>query len=79
MITKENLLIKLKEALVAEEQSIPIYTKHLDSAVFWAGWDDQVAKKAKDTFRSLAHESEKHRALIEKLIEEIKRDKRNAF
>ncbi len=79
MISREDLLKKLKEALVTEEQSIPIYTKHLDSAVFWTGWDEETTKKAKNTFRNLADESKRHKILIENLIERIKKDKRNAF
>lgn len=79
MIHKEDLLKKLKEALVTEEQSIPIYAKHLDSAVFWAGWDEATTKKVKDAFRNLADESERHKILIENLIEKIKKDKRDAF
>ncbi len=79
MISKEDLLKKLKEALAVEEQSIPIYAKHLGPAVFWAGWDEETMEKAKGTFRNLADESKRHKILIASFIERIEKDKRNAF
>ena len=79
MVKKEDLLKELKDALVAEEQSIPIYMKHLDSAVFWTGWDLETVAKAKVLFSTLARESGRHKIIIAGLIERIKEDKRNAF
>jgi len=79
MIKKEDLLKELKDALVAEEQSIPIYMKHLDSAVFWTGWDLETIAKIKTLFGTLARESGRHKIIITGLIERIKEDKRNAF
>jgi rubrerythrin len=79
MISKENLLKKLKEALVAEEQSIPIYTKHLDSAIFWTGWDKEIVANAKAVFTHLANESGRHKIIIAGLIERIEKDKKDAF
>ena len=79
MIKKDDLLKELKEALVLEEQSIPIYMKHLSSAVFWTGWDEQTAAKAKNVFLYLAQESSRHKNIIKDLIENVKQDKRNAF
>ncbi|MCK9573251.1 MAG: hypothetical protein M0R20_02470 [Candidatus Omnitrophica bacterium] len=79
MIKKEDLLKELREALVAEEQSIPIYMKHLDSAVFWTGWDLETITKIKTLFSTLARESGRHKIIITGLIERIQEDKRNAF
>jgi len=79
MITKEDLLKELKEALAAEEQSIPVYIKHLDSAIFWTGWEEGVLTKAKTVFTYLAQESMRHKAMVANLIERINEDKRDAF
>jgi hypothetical protein len=79
MIKKEDLLKELKEALVTEERSVPVYMKHLDSAIFWTGWEEGTLTKAKTIFTHLAQESSRHKVMVDNLIEHINEDKRNAF
>ncbi|MDD4183706.1 MAG: hypothetical protein PHT53_07830 [Candidatus Omnitrophica bacterium] len=79
MIKKEDLLKELKEALAAEENSIPVYMKHLDSAIFWTGWEDGILTKAKTIFTHLAQESSRHKIMVDNLIKHINEDKRDAF
>ncbi|MFA5157242.1 MAG: hypothetical protein WC532_07690 [Candidatus Omnitrophota bacterium] len=79
MVRKQGLLQRLEDALNAEEKSIPIYMKHLDSAIFWAGLDQDAADAAKKTFIFLAGESTRHKGIVEKLIKTITEDKRDAF
>lgn len=70
---------ELKEALAAEENSIPVYMKHLDSAIFWTGWEEGVLTKAKTIFTHLAQESSRHKIMVDNLIKHINEDKRDAF
>lgn len=70
---------ELKEALAAEENSIPVYMKHLDSAIFWTGWEDGILTKAKTIFTHLAQESSRHKIMVDNLIKHINEDKRDAF
>lgn len=79
MITKEDLLKELKEALIAEEQSIPVYMKHLNSSIFWTGWEDGILTKAKTVFTHLAQESTRHKVMVANLIGHINEDKKDAF
>lgn len=79
MISKEDLLKELKQALITEEKSIPIYMKHLDLAVFWTGWDEKIAAKVKAVFAHLAQESTRHKGMIANLIVHIEKEERNAF
>jgi len=72
-------LKELKEALAAEENSIPVYMKHLDSAIFWTGWEDGILTKAKTIFTHLAQESSRHKIMVDNLIKHINEDKRDAF
>ena len=58
----------LKEARNTEEGVIPIYMKHLESAIFWTGIPKDNVSKAKTILRHLADESAAHKVVVEKLI-----------
>jgi len=79
MIEKEALLKILKEAIDAEEKGILIYTKHLESAIFWIGIGKEKIQKAKELLGRLAQESVGHKRIVAELIEEIKGKDRDAF
>jgi len=79
MINREELIRILKYSLDREEKSIPIYTKHLESAIFWTGIDEAKAKGLKELLRYLAQESQKHMNIIDKLIQEIQERNQDAF
>lgn len=71
MTSKEELLSLLKKARVTEERAIPIYTKHLESAVFWAGLSEDAVKRAKEVLHRLAVESEAHKFAADRMIKKI--------
>lgn len=79
MMKKQELLGILKEALDKEEKSIPVYMKHLQSAVFWTGINEDKAQKAKELLAELAHGSVIHKGTIEELIKEVQGQDRDAF
>jgi rubrerythrin len=63
----------LKGARNAEEKSIPIYTKHLESALFWTGISEDRALKAREILKRLAAESAAHKIAVEALIARLER------
>ena len=69
----------LEEARLTEEQAIPVYTRHLDTAVFWLGMDEKDAGRVKRTLNALANDSRRHKEVVERLLEEIKGSDKNAF
>jgi hypothetical protein len=79
MIAKEKLLELLKKGLDGEEKAAPIYTKHLEAAVFWAGLDDKNIKEAGLIFRQLAAESVKHKEIVLDLISYAEGAGKDAF
>ena len=79
MMSKEELLTILENARLAEEKAIPVYTKHLKSAVFWTGMKQEDVEKIRETLSMLAEESEKHKKMVEYLIEQIKKKGKDAF
>ena len=69
----------LKNARYAEEKAIPIYTKHLRSAIFWTGMDEETVEKMRENLRILAEESEKHKKMVKYLIDVVEEEEKDAF
>jgi hypothetical protein len=79
MIKKEELLNMLEDAKVAEEKAIPIYTRHLSSAVFWTGLEEERVKRMKILLNQLSKESQGHIKVVEYLIDLVKKENQDAF
>lgn len=79
MIKKDELLHLLKDAYYAEEEGVLIYTKHLNSAIFWTGIDKDRIKKAKEILEKLAKGSIAHKPIVERMIKYTKESGKDAF
>lgn len=79
MIKKEELLKVLNEAVMTEERIVPIYDKHLRSAIFWTGIDEDKAQTVRNCLKIMIDDSKKHFEITKSLLEKIKKEKRNAF
>lgn len=79
MISKHKLIELLESATLAEEKVVPIYTRHLQAAVWWTGLAVQKAEKARWILMVLADQSWQHKKIIETLVNELKEDDRDAY
>jgi len=79
MIKKEELLKVLNEAVMTEERIVPIYDKHLRSAIFWTGIDEDKSQTVRNYLQTMIDDSKKHFEITKSLLERIKKEKRNAF
>lgn len=79
MIRKDELLRTLKDVYYAEEDGILIYTKHLNSAIFWTGLDEDKVKRAKKILEDLAKGSIAHKPVVQKMIDYVRESDRDAF
>ncbi len=79
MIKKEELLKVLNEAVMTEERIVPIYDKHLRSAIFWTGIDNDKAETVRRCLQIMIDDSKKHFEITKSLLERIKKEKRDAF
>lgn len=68
---KKSLLKLLDESIVVEELAIPIYSEHLDSALFWSGFKSEITDEIKKTLLKIANESKEHIRIIQKLKNKI--------
>ena len=79
MISRKKLLAVLEKARLTEERSIQVYTKHLDSALFWLGVDKEEAGRARILMKKLALGSENHKKVVDNLIATIKKEGKDAY
>ncbi|MFH1395239.1 MAG: hypothetical protein ABIH09_03695 [Candidatus Omnitrophota bacterium] len=79
MMKKSELLKYLKEAVMAEERVIPIYEKHLKSAIFWIRMDEDKAEKVRQMMEKMIQDSKRHWKITKSLMEQVSKEDRDAF
>lgn len=67
---KGDLVKKIDEAINTEEFVVPIYSNHLQSAVFWSGFDKKKQKIIIGYLKTLTDDSEIHAKTL-KMIKKI--------
>jgi len=72
---KDELIKLIEDSIITEELAIPIYKKHLSSAIFWSGFKDDDAKIIKDDLELLTQESRQHIIILNKLRKILERRK----
>lgn len=78
-IPKEELIRMLTDAQLDEERAVPVFLRHLSTAIFWTGVTRQKSLKAKAFFEGLSNDSERHKKIVSDLLSKIKEDSRDAF
>jgi len=73
MSGREETLKLLAKTHETEEKSVPIYLRHLESAIFWAGIPAAGAERAKEVLERLARDSRRHAAVVEEMIDALNR------
>lgn len=61
---KEEIIQKIDQAILFEDEAIPIYSKHIRSTLFWSGLNDECQQKIKETLDVLIRETLKHKILL---------------
>ncbi len=79
MINKNDLIASLKQNLYTEEQSIPIYSKHLNSTVFFSGFSKGLQEKIQNTLLILKNESQHHEQIFKALIDKLEKSPKDVY
>jgi rubrerythrin len=79
MINRDNLIASLKKSLDAEERAVPIYSKHLNSTLFFSGLDKDFQERIKGLLSILAKESIRHEQVLRTLIKKIERSSKDVY
>ena len=70
---KDEIIEKINQAILTEEENIPIYSKHINSTLFWSGLNDEFKQKIQDTLNIIKIGSQNHKIFlthIKKIINE---------
>ncbi len=79
MLTKENLVNELKEALKTEDSAIPLYTKHISSTLFLADMEEETISRIKEILGILNSDSSKHARMFKSLINKIEGETKDVY
>jgi len=79
MVDKKELITILKDCLNSEEASVPIYNKHINSALFFSGFKPEIQDRIKEILSLLAKGSEAHKFFYNNLLKEIRDSKRDVY
>ena len=69
----ENRIDILKEFLRTEEAAIPVYSRHIDDALFLSGLKEENRAKVKSILEKLRLDSLRHREILETIIAQLKK------
>lgn len=78
-VEKAKLLKMLKDAVTLEDKAIPIYNRHLRTAMFWSGLPAAEREHLRIQLDILIKESERHSRLLDGLYKKIQEDPRDVF
>jgi len=76
---REELLQTLKQALNTEEKAIPIYSKHLETAVLWTGIPKDKISKIKQILEQLLEDTKRHKETVTKMIQYVNEGGKDAY
>jgi len=79
MIKKKELLDLMHKSKRIEELSIPIYSKHIESTLFFSGLSEDSKKQVKEYLTILREGSERHKMMLENLRKIIEKSDKDVF
>lgn len=78
-VDKQMLLKLLEDAILLENHSVPIYSHHLKTALFWSGLPAPERENLRIQLGILEKESMKHSGILVKLKKKIEESEKNVF
>ncbi|NTU69391.1 hypothetical protein HGB13_00985 [bacterium] len=67
MNKKHKIIAMLNEAVMTEEDAIPIYGKHLETAIFWSGIDPKKEELIRKYMDILINDTRRHVIMFSKI------------
>ena len=78
-VRKNKLLAMIDDALMKEEKAMPLYSRHLKTALFWSGLSTAVREQLRIQLGILETESNRHAKVLAEMKKKIEEDERNVF
>lgn len=74
---KNELLLKLQEAIRTEESASAIFLEHLHALAERSGIDEHLAGNTRQVLETLIRENNRHRNILETMRERVKGEERD--
>lgn len=74
---KDELMRKIEDAIIVEEQAVPVYSRHLKVILSWYSLSKEKKARLDKIFAILIDESKKHKAILENVRSRIAKGELN--
>ncbi len=78
-MNKEEFIKMLEEGIKIEENLIPLYSKHITNTLFLSGFTGEKQTRIKRVLTILKNESEIHRRIYHKLLENARKEEKDVY
>jgi len=79
MISKKDLVKRIREDIKTEEVAVVLYSKHLKDTLRISGIEESVREKMVDLLEKLTEESRQHERVMKELLEKILGSDRDVY
>lgn len=69
---KREFIKKVDQAIITEEDAIPVYSRHLKTIIFWSGLGEEKEKRIKAYLDVLINDTRKHIRIFESIKKFVK-------
>lgn len=76
---KTRLLELIQRGIISEERAISALSEHVGASHEWVAFTEEESKNICQTLTKIYDDSQRHQRMLEKLIEEIKKDSKEEY
>lgn len=71
MISREELLHRIKDAMWVEERAFPIHRRHIEQSMRWYGFSPEEEREVRAVLAKMAEETQGHAAVLQSIYDEV--------
>lgn len=79
MVNKQEIIAAVEECIKIAESAIPIYSKHIQHALFLSGLEKEQEQEGRIILETIMDEEKKHKTSLENLLTYVKGAKKDVF
>lgn len=79
MLTRQELLQKIKDGIFMEEQAAPIYYEHISRSLPRYGFDPPVQKMVAEVMNDVAGDCDQHRRILEEIRDRVLAEAKDVY
>lgn len=71
MISREELLRRIKDALWVEERAFPIHQRHIEQSMHWYGFSPEEEQTVRETLQAMAADTHEHAEALQAIYADL--------